>query len=291
MERIDADFTSRGTRCAAWLFLPDGQTKPPVVVMAHGMGGLRSFRLPAFAEVFARRGLATLVFDYRTFGDSDGSPRQDIHPQRQLEDWQAAIAHARQMEQVDGRRLALWGTSFSGGHVLATASRTPGIAAVVSQVPFVDSFDSIGRQSLGWLTRLTVAALRDTVGRVVAGKAHYLPLLGKPGDFALMNTPESWDGYRAIVDPGARWDNHCTARSFLVPYRPCANVEAIDCPVQLICGEQDSLISLTATEKVARRIRGVDFVKLPVNHFAPYIGETFDRVSALEADFLCHHLL
>lgn len=290
MRRIDADFISHGTRCAAWLYLPDGDTRPPVVVMAHGMGGLRGFRLPAYAEVFASRGLASLVFDYRTFGDSDGLPRQDVDPTRQLEDWGAAIAHARQLDVVDGRRVALWGTSFSGGHVLATASRTPNIAAVVSQVPFVGSLATIRQQPLGWIARLSAAALRDAVGRRLGAAPHYIPLLGRPGEFALMNTAESWGGYHAIVDPTARWENRCTARSFLLPYQPCATVERIACPVQIVCGEQDSLIPEAAIEKVAERIREVEFVRLPVNHFAPYVGESFAQVSALEADFLCRNL-
>jgi cephalosporin-C deacetylase-like acetyl esterase len=90
--------------------------------MAHGFGGQREMRLPAFAEHFAARGLAVPVFDYRCFGASDGMPRNWIDPRRHLADCHAAIEHARSLRDVDGSRLGLWGTSFSGGHVLATAA-------------------------------------------------------------------------------------------------------------------------------------------------------------------------
>lgn len=93
--RIDTSFRSHGTTCATWLYPPEGINKPPVVIMAHGFGGECTFRLPAYAEHFARQGMACLVFDYRTFGDSEGEPRNYISPSQHLEDWQAAIQHSR----------------------------------------------------------------------------------------------------------------------------------------------------------------------------------------------------
>src|SRR5688572_30315455 len=139
MPRQDITFVSGGKRCAAWLYLPDGATEPaPCVVMAHGFGGTRSDAVPAFAERFVEAGLAALVFDYRHFGDSEGEPRQLLDIARQHEDYRAAIAYVRSREEVDAARVALFGSSFSGGHVVHLAARDPSIAAVVSQVPFMD---------------------------------------------------------------------------------------------------------------------------------------------------------
>lgn len=39
-----------------------------------------------YAESFAARGIATLVFDYRTFGGSDGMPRNLVDPFRCVRD-------------------------------------------------------------------------------------------------------------------------------------------------------------------------------------------------------------
>jgi dienelactone hydrolase len=109
-------------RCSGDLYLPGSTDRPPVVVMAHGFAGERTIRLPTYAERFVQRGLAAYLFDYRSFGDSDGEPRDYVHPHRHVEDWRAAIAHVRSLSQVDGSRLALWGTSFSGGHVIVIAA-------------------------------------------------------------------------------------------------------------------------------------------------------------------------
>ncbi|MDY7081885.1 MAG: alpha/beta hydrolase, partial [Halobacteria archaeon] len=84
MKREDSDFTSGGTRCAGWLYYPDADDNPPVVIMAHGFGGERQYRLPAFAERFTEHGLAVFIFDYRYFGASHGEPRRVISPSLQV---------------------------------------------------------------------------------------------------------------------------------------------------------------------------------------------------------------
>src|SRR5690349_8240364 len=114
--RHDVWFTSGEDTCAAWLHLPTGVTSPPVVILGHGLGATRDMRLDAFAERFAAAGLAALSFTYRHFGDSGGRPRQLLSINRQLADWDAAIAHAKDRRDLDGTRIAVWGSSFGGGH-------------------------------------------------------------------------------------------------------------------------------------------------------------------------------
>ena len=140
--RIDETFISQGDNLKAWLYRPSGVLKPPVVVMAHGFGGERWMRLPAYAERFAQRGIAVFVFDYRGFNDSEGEPHNYINPSRHLQDWDAAIAYVKTLDNIDAKRMALWGTSFSGGHVIVEAVKHPEILAVVSQVPFTDGIST-----------------------------------------------------------------------------------------------------------------------------------------------------
>ena len=63
-KREDLDFYSKGTRCAAWFYMPETENKPPVIVMAHGLGGTRELRLYEYAERFAAAGYAVYLFDY-----------------------------------------------------------------------------------------------------------------------------------------------------------------------------------------------------------------------------------
>src|SRR3954451_3026261 len=136
MRREDIEFHSGGNTCAAWLYRPEADETHPIVVLAHGFGGVRAARLWAYAERFAAAGIAALVFDYRHFGASEGEPRQLLDVKAQVADWASALTWVRAREDLDSDRLALWGSSFSGGHVLTTAARDHRIAAVVAQVPF-----------------------------------------------------------------------------------------------------------------------------------------------------------
>src|SRR5258707_13262682 len=117
--REDLHFSCGGEDCAAWLYPAAGECgdATPVIVMAHGLSGTRRDRLGAFAERFAAAGVAALVFDHRGFGDSAGEPDL-FDPVRQLQDWRAAIAFARSLAQIDGDRVATFGSSMGGGNAL-----------------------------------------------------------------------------------------------------------------------------------------------------------------------------
>ena len=154
--RHDVSFTSGEDTCAAWLYMPIGVTSPPVVILGHGLGGTREMRLDAFAERFAQAGIAALAFTYRHFGDSGGQPRQLLSIKRQLADWDAAIDWVRNRRDVDGTRIAVWGSSFGGGHSITVASRHPELKAAVAQCPNVNlKLGGIGMPRLGfdWHTR------------------------------------------------------------------------------------------------------------------------------------------
>jgi len=292
MQRIDSNFKSRGLECAGWLFLPEAGPKPPVVLMAHGFGAERTFRLPAFAGKFCAHGLAAFVFDYRNFGDSEGEPRNLISPKRHLEDWRAAIAHVQNLPQLDGRRIALWGSSFSGGHVLVTAATVPGISAVVAQVPFVDGLATTLLYPWRFRVQAVSHGLRDLVNIIFFRPPHHVPIVGEPSRFALLNTPECMPGVLSILPPNYVMKNFAPARIVLtLPfYRPISCVSKIPCPVMMVRAERDSLIPPLAVEKTAAKIKKVKLVSLPVGHFEVYTGELFEKLSGIEAEFLKEHL-
>src|SRR5512135_852818 len=111
--------------------------------MAHGFSATRDDGLPAYAETFCDAGFVVVLFDYRHFGASTGEPRQLLDTGRQHDDYSAVVAWARRLDGVDPDRIVLWGSSFSGGHVLAVAATDPRIAAVISQAPNTDSIASL----------------------------------------------------------------------------------------------------------------------------------------------------
>lgn len=292
-KREEHVFDSQGVKCAGWLYRPVGMGRFPAVIMAHGLGAERGFRLPAFAERFAAEGMAVFLFDYRFFGDSEGMPRQLINPFHQLKDWEAALAYVKGLPDVDISRIGLFGTSFSGGHVIVTASRHPEIRAIVAQLPFVDALSSMAMAGISNIVKGSIAAMRD-IGRLLTFREpYYVPLVAEPGTYAFMNTADAASGYLALVPKDTSWRNRAPARLGLVigAYRPIRFAHRVACPCLMVLAEKESLISPEATEKTAARMPDCTLLKLPCGHFEPYDGPLFEEVVRTEAEFLARHLL
>src|SRR3954468_8597679 len=181
--RLDVAFPSSGDECRAWLFMPDAE-RPPLVILGHGLGATREYGLEPYAERFADAGIAALVFTYRHFGDSGGQPQQLLDIERQLGDWAAALAYARGLDAIDHERIALWGTSFAGGPVIEAPARNGPVAAVVSQCPFTDGLAAARAASPRSLARTLVPALRDELARVRRKPPVLIPLVGPHGSTA-----------------------------------------------------------------------------------------------------------
>lgn len=295
MPRTDVTFDSWGDRCAAWLYRPcDAQEdKVPCVVLAHGWSGIREQRLDAYAERFSDAGLAALVFDYRHFGASEGEPRQLLDIRRQLADWAAAIAYARSLEGVDPERIALWGSSFSGGHVQATAARDRRVGAVVCQVPFADGLVNLAFLGIRETLRLTRAGLRDQIGALRGRPPHMIKSVGPPGSLAVMTSPDAEPGFRGLVPNETRWIDEVPARICLrlSAYRPGRQASRIGCPILYCIADQDAVTPpAPALEAAAAAPRG-ELRRYPVGHFELYVGSWFDRAIADQIEFLARHLL
>ncbi len=218
--REDVRFPSGGETLAGWLYRPeDAEGDAPCVVMAHGFGALKEARLDAYAERFAAAGFAVLVFDYRHFGESTGEPRNLIDVRRQHADWRAAIGHARALDGVDPDRIALWGSSFSGGHVIAVGAADPRIAAIVAQVPHASGLGTLQAAGPRNVLRLTVAGLRDAARALRGRDPYYAPIVGRPGTLAAMNSPDALPGYSAMYPEGFDWRNRYAARVGLTARR------------------------------------------------------------------------
>ena len=295
MQRSDITFHSAGTRCAAWLYRPveEGGGPTPCVILAHGFSGVRDQRLDAYAERFAQAGLTGLVFDYRYFGDSDGEPRQLLEIRRQLEDWRAAIAYARTLEGVDPARIAIWGTSFSGGHVMTLAAHEPTLAAAVSQVAFADGLVTLPSLGIGQALRLTREGLRDQLAALRRRPPHMIAAVGPPGSKSVMNTPDSESGLQALTAPGSTWRNEVTARIALHvgSYLPARRAGRIRCPILFCVADNDVLTAPGLVLKAASKAPRAEVKRYSIGHFDIYVGEWFERASADQADFLKRHLL
>ena len=287
----DVAFPSSGDQCRAWLFMPDAE-RPPLVILGHGLGGTREAGLSPYAHRFAEAGIAALVFTYRHFGDSDGEPRQLLDIKRQLGDWTAALAYGRSLDGIDGDRVALWGTSFGGGHVIETAARDGRVAAVVSQCPFTDGLAAIRAAGARNLARAAAPALRDELTRLRRKPPVLVPLVGPPGSTALMTSPDSEAGYRALIPAGVDFEDQVPARFLnrVGLYRPGRSASKVQCPILFCLCDKDALAPAETAARYAAEAPLGEIKRYPIGHFDIYRGEPFERAVRDQTDFLVRHL-
>ena len=282
----DVRIPSHGEQLAAYLYHPEASSGDvPCIVMAHGFSATRDDGLPAYAEAFRDAGFAVVLFDYRHFGASTGEPRQLLDIGRQHDDYRAVVAWARRLDGIDPDRIVLWGSSFSGGHVLAVAAHDPRIAAVISQAPFTDAIPALMHVPLKNAVRLTVAGLRDQL-RGWRGRAPLLaPAVGEPGTLAAMTEPDAKPGFEAIVAPESLWRNEFAARLMLrFPfYRPGLKTAHLTMPLLVCVCENDTTTPPGSTIKAAHRAPRGELRRYPYGHFDIYSDP---RVKADQVEFL-----
>ncbi len=289
--RTDVSIPSAGETLAAWLYRPEGAGGDvPCVVMAHGFSATRQEGLAPYAEAFADAGLAALVFDYRYFGDSTGEPRQLLDIGAQRADYRAAVDFARSVDGIDPAKIALWGSSFSGGHVMALAQQDPRIAAVVAQAPFTDGLSIVKSAPKGNLLRATADALRDQAGALLGRPPVLITAAGDPGTYAVMTAPEALPGFTSIVAPASKWRNEVAARVMLHvgTQNPAGGVGKLQMPLLICACDKDETTPPANAIKAAERAPRGELKRYSYGHFDIY---TDPQARKDQVEFLSRHLL
>lgn len=284
-------FRSQGELCAGDLRLPAWPGPHAVVILAAGLGGTRLMRLPAFADRFARAGVAAVTFDYRHFGDSEGTPRQLIDIAAQRHDWTAAIDAVRARSDIDTNKVALWGTSFAGGHVLSVAAARRDVQAVVAQGPFTDGWASARTLGAKSMVKLTGYAAADVVNGVRGRGPAYVQAFGPRGSAALMTAPDAMPGVQRLVESSpVAVDTRVAARIALHIGldRPGRALSPLSAPTLIQVCRGDSVAPDTATLRHIRRANNplITAEVLPYGHFDIYFGDAFDRITTRQIEFL-----
>lgn len=295
--RREVSFEVSGTLINAWQYMPENISIPvPCIIMSNGFGGTKDMLLESYASRFIKAGIAVLAIDYRYFGESEGEPRQLFLISKQLEDCSAAIEYARGMKNIDPDRIAMWGTSASGGYGIIIAARDKKIACVCGQCPALDSHTdgklAVKREGIWFFLRLFMHAQRD-MGRSRFGlSAHKIPIVGKPGSIAMVNAPGVMEGYSKLAGPG--FINEACTRGMLRThgFNPVDYAKDVQCPVLLQACEKDNLVSLNSVIKTAKKLgEYAEVKKYPIGHFDIYTGENFEKSVTDQITFFRKHLL
>jgi len=295
--RHDIEINAEGVILRGWLYRPQGTSaEVPAVVMAHGFSAVKEMYLDRYAEVFSRAGLATLVFDNRNFGASGGEPRGEIDPWQQIRDYRHAITWVRRQPGINRAQIGVWGSSYSGGHVMVVGAIDRRVKSVVAQVPLISGSRNLARLVRADLMaplRTQFEADRDArfEGRPPAMISVVSP---EPGGAAVLPTADSWEWFTQTAKERApAWQNQVTLRTveMLSEYEPGAYIERISpTPLMIVVAAHDHLT--IADETFAAYNRALEpkrLVLLKGGHFDAYVKE-FEQSSTAARDWFVQHL-
>jgi fermentation-respiration switch protein FrsA (DUF1100 family) len=297
--REDIEFpTEDGVTLRGWLYRPDNAPEQcPLVVMAHGYSATKEMHLDDFAEVFAAAGLAVLVYDNRNLGASDGEPRGEIDPWAQIGDYRTAITFASSLPDIDGDRIGVWGSSYSGGHVLVVAALDRRVRCVVSQVPLISGLANARRLIRSdQFEGLRAAFDADRAARYAGKEPEMIPVVYEddPMSPAALPTADSHDFFLRFSERAPLWRNSVTLRSveMFTEYEPGAYLPNISpTPLLMVVAARDHLTVAdltTAAFETARHPK--QLLVLPGGHFDAYVGDAFIVSSAAQRDWFVTHL-
>jgi pimeloyl-ACP methyl ester carboxylesterase len=281
-------FYIEGLKCGGRLYLPEGVKKPPVIIMAQGLGAEMNFGIPAFAEEFIKYNFAVFTFDYRYFGDSEGEPRHYISPKDQKKDWDSAIQFVNTIKDVDSERKCIWGFSYGGGHVIVAAAKNNNLKGFIAHMPFMDSLAIIKKNSIAKNMKINISAVKDIFNSIIGRPPYSIPVIEKPENFAVLNTPESYDGYMSMIPEDSMWKNEMPARSLfnMVWYRPIKFIPEIRSNGLIIFAEFDSYTDADMIENAFRDMPHIEILKLNCGHFQLFEDEYFRKIVSEEIRFL-----
>jgi len=286
--QLDVSFECEGRTLRGWLLVPSGAGPFPAVVMSSGFAGVKEgFLGNPYHRVVADAGIEVLLFDHANTGESDGEPRQELDPILQQRSYKDAITFLAGRDEVDAERIGIWGTSYSGGHVLAVAAHDRRVKAVVSQAMTISGHRNLLRRH----SAQSYAALRrgwaDERLRVAAGEP---PTLVQ----AFGDDSESVR-YQAARPPSERanWRNEVTVRSWELydEYEPAAFIERIaPTPLLMIVPLDDTMTPAEdAIEAYDRALEPKQLITVAGTHYAVY-GEQFETTSTAARDWFVTHL-
>lgn len=277
--RENVEFDSDGVTLRGWYYRAHTENQTvPTIVMAHGYAAVKEMYLDRYAEYFSAAGLNVLVYDNRNLGASDGTPRGEINPWQQIEDYRNAITFAETLPGSDKDRIGIWGSSYSGAHVLVVAAMDRRVKAVSSQVPLVDgdaNFRQLVRADFVDGTRAAFDEDRRT--RFNGGKPAMIDVVNEdPLAPSALPTPDSFKWFIDTQELRApAFVNECTLRSveMFSNYQPGTYLPLIAPTPLLMCVARNDVLTpiRNALQGFETAMEPKKLVILPGGHFDAYV--------------------
>ncbi|EPF3840973.1 alpha/beta fold hydrolase [Escherichia coli] len=250
---------------------------------------IRNVLLPSFANAFTEAGFATITFDYRGFGESEGE-RGRLVPAMQTEDIISVINWAEKQVCIDNQRIGLWGTSLGGCHVFNAAAQDKRVKSIVSQLAFADGEVLV----TGEMNELEKASFLSTLNKMAEKKKN----TGKEmfvGVTRVLSDNESKVFFEKVKGQYPEMDIKIPFLTVMetLQYKPAESAAKVQCPVLVVIAGQDSVNppeqGRALYDAVASGTKEL-YEEADACHYDIYEGAFFERVAAVQTQWFKKHL-
>jgi pimeloyl-ACP methyl ester carboxylesterase len=252
--------------------------------------------LPDVAEHFQGAGITALVYDPRSTGLSDGHPRNEIDPSKQVEDYSDALTFLSTLPSVDPSQIGFWGMSFAGTVSLCAASLDKRAKFVVAVCPLTELEYTPEK-----LPKVLVKCMKDRESQAMGNSPFYLPMLTEKGENpAGFGTGIDKERYAKIVNAGKEIApnhvNRTTLQSYykMVMWQPFTLWRHLNStPVMFIVPELDKLSPAETQLHHFGNLTGPkrSHIEPGVGHMEILDGENLPSLMKLQIRFVCDALL
>lgn len=238
----EISFQSGGHTLKGTLLLPRGPGPHPAVAFVHGTGPLDRHHPslhPALREHWARKGIASLVWDKPGTGASEGDWSRQSFRDR-AEEALAAVRFLQGCPGIDPKRVGLWGISQGGWVCPLSASLSKEVAfLILVSAPAC----TVEAQDLYRIEQGMLAAGRPEaeIGKALAFARRRIVLV-RDGTFEALDAAQR----KVAEEPWFReYVHRLGSREFAfgklnVDYDPGPALEGVGCPVLVVVGGRDT---------------------------------------------------
>ena len=277
----ELEFYSEGYKLKGNFYLPEGysgEKKIPTIILCHGFAGVKELLLPNFASKFIEEGYAAFIFDYRGFGESDGTEGQVI-PEEQVRDIRNAITFIRSQDEVDCNRIGLWGTSLGGANALITSAVDDRIKALCVQITFGDGErNNTSDLSKEEKEKRRAALNKSLLAATTKNKVMKLPLKKILSD---LQSKKFFEDYNPLFPEALKIKIPFVTTKYIDEWKPENYLHRIDIPVLVVGATNDMVNNPEESKEIFNKLstKKKKLFMIDSTHYDIYMGEDLDRVS------------
>jgi fermentation-respiration switch protein FrsA (DUF1100 family) len=246
---------SDGDRLAGVLKLPAAQ--PVAAVVTTGpLTSVKEQATGAYAQALAERGLAALAFDHRTFGESEGEPRQFENPEGKARDIRAAVTALLADERTGDLPVAAVGICAGGGYMARAVADDQRISAFAGVAGVYPDGGAFANSSPHEYQAAIVRGLAAEKRWQETGDVETIPAVAPDGGDVAMPLREAYEFYGTARGAVDNYTNGFAVQSFAYTTRFDAQAAAARIRVPFLLVHSENALAPPLARKFYASVSG-----------------------------------